>query len=52
MVNQSNPAGGEPECGDRVLILSKWIFTFLTTLYEDPKALHVYDVMREKHYTC
>ena len=38
MANQSNPAGGEPECGDSELILSVSIFAILTTLYEDPKA--------------
>ncbi len=52
MVNHSNPAGGEPECGDSVLILSVRFFTVLTMLYEDPKVLHVHDVMSEKQSTC
>ena len=39
MINQLNPARGDPESEDSILILSMWIFTVLTALYGNSKTI-------------
>ncbi len=52
MVNQLNPVGRKPRCGDNALILFVQIFDDSGCVMRRPGGLHVYDVMDEEQPMC